>query len=302
MVGAEQTGAYGDEVRKLIAAVCVAAIALLPGCAKNREPNSLFDAAGYHVRGDKVYYLRAFPGDAFEITGADAASFQVLDGTYARDTSTVFVDGVALPNADAATFQVLDRPGFAKDANHVYRRDAVASDDPDGFAFLDADLTRDSTHVYWVDGSVLSDDPGHFEIVSTVDYYTYTKDLGAVHVNGSAIVGADPASFRVLRGAYSRDDETVFYFTDAMPTADAGSLEVLEGPYARDGGHAYWMGKAIPGADPASFQVLNANFECSADTSRAYYRDGVIADADPSTFPPGKSVTNCSETFISFSP
>ena len=60
------------------------------------------------------------------------------------------------------------------------------------------------------------------------------------------------------------------------------------------------MGKTIPGADPATFEVLNKNFECAADRAGAYYRNTVIATADPATFPPGRMATGCSETGISF--
>jgi hypothetical protein len=49
-------------MRRSIAAVCLVAVALLPACSGNEPPNSLFDSSGYHVRGDKVYYLTAFPG------------------------------------------------------------------------------------------------------------------------------------------------------------------------------------------------------------------------------------------------
>jgi hypothetical protein len=68
-------------MRRSIAALCVVAVALLPACSRNKPPNSLFDGAGYHVRGDKVYYLAAFPGRATEITGADPASFKVFGPT-----------------------------------------------------------------------------------------------------------------------------------------------------------------------------------------------------------------------------
>ena len=67
-----------------------------------------------------------------------------------------------------------------------------------------------------------------------------------------------------------------------------------------DCAHVYWMVKVIDGADPNSFRVLNADFVCSADSQRAYYRETVIANADPRTFPPDQHVTNCSETEISF--
>ena len=54
-------------MRRVIAALCVVAVALLPACGRNKPPNSLFDAAGYHVNGGKVYYLNAFPGKAFVV-------------------------------------------------------------------------------------------------------------------------------------------------------------------------------------------------------------------------------------------
>jgi len=60
------------------------------------------------------------------------------------------------------------------------------------------------------------------------------------------------------------------------------------------------MGKPVEGADPQTFRVLNTDFECSADARRAYYRNSVVAGADPSTFPPNRSVTRCDEASISF--
>jgi DKNYY family len=92
----------------------------------------------------------------------------------------------------------------------------------------------------------------------------------------------------------------VFYFTGQIPDADAVTFRALEGPYASDSRRVFWMGKTIDGADPATFRVLNAAFECSADQQHAYYRQSVIANTDPRTFPPGRAVTNCDETSVSF--
>jgi hypothetical protein len=289
-------------MRRLIAAVCVAMVAALPACGRDGTPNSLFDSAGYHVRGDAVFYLHTFPGKAAQIDGADAASFDPLDRTFAKDRSSVYVDGRPLPDADPNSFVLLDRPDFAKDADHVYQRDTVLSDDPAHFELLGGNLTKDGSAVYWSDGHVLSDDPAHFSIVSDSDYYLFTKDGRTVHVNGSPVVGADPATFGVLKGGYAQDDDGIFYFTDRIADADAPSFEVLDGPFASDARNAYWMGKAIPGADGSSFHVLNANFECAADRTRAYYRDKVIVDADPRSFPPEHAVTGCSENSVFFSP
>jgi hypothetical protein len=287
-------------MRRVIAAVCMVAVALLPACSRNKPPHSLFEAAGYHVRGDKVYYLDAFPGRARELEDADAASIEAVTSTYARDKSNVYFFGRPIPGADPLSFELLDRAGIFKDRNHVYLNDQPISDDPAHFQLLDGDLAKDSTSVYWSDGSVLSDDPTHFAIISNKDHYLYTKDSRIVHVNGNPIAGADPATFRVLQGAYAQDGQRVYYFTDPIADADAASFRPLEGPYAGDAQRAYWMGKPIAGADPSAFRVLNSDFECSSDQERAYYRDVVIANTDPRTFPPNRAVTRCDETSISF--
>ncbi|OBA91969.1 hypothetical protein A5662_21575 [Mycobacteriaceae bacterium 1482268.1] len=286
--------------RTSAAALCLLAAAILVACTRNGPPNSLFESAGYHIRGGTVYYLNAFPGKAFEIDGADAATFTALDNTYGRDRSTVFVNGHRLPNADAASFELLGRPGFAKDRDHVYHRDHPISDDPAHFALLEGELAKDSHSVYWSDGSVLSDDPAHFAVISDADHYLFTKDGRTVHVNGNPIDDADAGTFQVLQGAYARDKNRVFYFHQAIADADPSSFQTLDGPYARDATHVYWMGKVIAGADPATFRVLNADFECSADAQRAYHQQSVIAGADPQTFPSDRPVTNCSATSISF--
>jgi hypothetical protein len=286
-------------MRKSIAAVCLVAVALLPACSRNKAPNSLFDTAGYQVRGDKVYYLSAFPGKASEIA-ADAASFKAFDATYAKDRTNAYFDGHPIPGADATSFDVLNRSGFAKDRNHVYQLDRPISDDPAHFELIDGGLSKDTAAVYWTDGSVLSDDPAHFAIVSNNDHYLYTKDSHSIHVNGNPIPDADPTTFHVLQGAYAQDGRRIFYFTDPIIDADALSFRPLDGPYAGDARRVYWMGKAIDGAEPATFRVLNAAFECSADAARAYYRQTVIAGADPRTFPSGTAVTNCTEASISF--
>lgn len=287
-------------MRRSIAVLCLLAVALSPACSRNKPPNSLFDGGGYHVRGDKVYYLAAFPGKASEITGADPASFKAFDTTYAKDKFNAYFDGRAISGADATSFDVLPRSGFAKDRNHVYQLDRPISDDPAHFELLDGGLSKDTAAVYWTDGDVLSSDPSHFAIVSNNDHYLFTKDSRTVHVNGNPIPDADPVTFRVLQGAYAQDARHVFYFSGPVVDVDAASFHPLDGPYARDAHRVYWMGKVIDGADPATFRVLNAAFECSADASRAYYRQAAIAAADPRSFPPGRAVTNCTETSISF--
>src|SRR5215813_13305219 len=88
--------AHASMQRKSTAVLCLLAVAVLLSCSRNGPPNSLFESAGYHVRDGKVYYLNAFPGKAFEISGADAGSFESLDTTYGHDKSSVYFNGRGL--------------------------------------------------------------------------------------------------------------------------------------------------------------------------------------------------------------
>ena len=287
-------------MRTFIAATFVVAVALSGGCSTVDEPDSLVDRAGYHVRDDVVFYLNPFPGKAFEIDGADASTFEVIDGTYARDSEQVYLNGNPLPGAQPGSFELLDRPGFAKDSRRVYQHDQPISTDPGHFELLGGGLSLDRTRVYAPDGSVLSNDPLEFEIIADGDDYLFARDSGTVYVNNTPIRGASPDTFEVLSGGYSRDAEHVFYFDQAVAGAEMAGFRVVEGPYAVDYQRVYWMGKVIEGADPASFEVLNANFECSADADRVFYRQMEIPGVRPASLPPEASVTGCSATTLSF--
>jgi len=248
-----------------------------------------------------VYYLNAFPGNAFEIFGADAASFEAFDTTYARDKFNAHVNGKPLAGAAPSSFELLGRPGFAKDSRHVYQRDRPISSDPAHFEFLDGNLAKDSTVVYWSDGTVLSDDPVHFAIVSNTDHYLlFTKDSRTVRVNGKQIPGADPQTFRVLQGAYARDDRHVFYFTDQLTDAEAPSFRALEGPLRKR----------------LEKRLLNGKGDHrrrSGHVPRAQRRLRVLSRSDARLLPAishrrrgsrfvptGAAVTGCTQTSISF--
>lgn len=279
--------------------VACAVAMMLSSCSA--RPNSVIDDAGYHVRGDKVYYLSDFPGTAFQIPGADPASFHSYDSRFAGDRAAVYFQGRPVPGADPATFTLLPAlPGWAKDRSHVYHHDRAVSSDPEHFVVIGGGLAKDGAAVFWSDGSVVSQDPAHFSVIADDDHYLFTKDASAVEVNGTVIVDADPASFRVLQGGYARDARSIFYFIDRVDDADPATFQTLTGSYARDARHVYWMGAPIPGADSASFRVLNANLECSADARHAYYQDTVVAGADPQTFPAQRAVTACSVSAITF--
>ena len=183
-------------------------------------------ASGYSVHDGKVYWTSGLPARTQEVSGADAATFHDLDGTYARDKSRVYYDGAELSAADVSTFEVL-RSGWAKDRSHVWLRAQSISADPGHFELIAGEMAKDASAVYCHDGSVLSHDAAHFVRLSrSEDVLGFTKDSAAVYYYCSAIPDADPGSFVVL-------DDTDHCGADAT--------------------HAYHGSSVIPHADPRSF-------------------------------------------------
>ena len=282
------------------AALCLLAVAILVACTRNGPPNSLFESAGYHIRDGKVYYLNAFPGKAFEIDDADAATFKALDSTYGRDESHVFINGLPLPDADVATFELLDRPGCREGP-----RTRLPTRPRDQRRPCALRTTRRRAR-QGQSRRLLERRVGALRGPDALRHRLHRRPLPVhqgrpdrarqrqPHPRSRSLDIPSPA-----RGLRPRPPIRLLL----RPTDRRGGSVVvrpLDGPYASDSARVYWMGKAIDGADPSTFRVLNANFECSTDDQRAYYRQTVIASADPRTFPPDKAVTNCSETSISF--
>jgi hypothetical protein len=266
----------------------------------DQPPSTVTSNSGYYIRRTKVFYLGGFPSTAVEIYGADVNTFQIIDSVYAKDKSNVYFNGFVIPDSDPATFELLGT-WFSRDKNHVYVSGQIFTDDPENFEIIDGNIYIDSQHIYW-STTIISDDPQNLVVIGSFGFYTYFKDSQTVFVNGNAINGADLNTFEVINEGYSRDAENAFYFDELIPDADVESFEALEQQYAKDAAFAYWMGEPIPGSDPATFIVLNADFECTADATHAYYQDQQIQGFDPNSIPAGAHVNNCDLSTVYFTP
>jgi hypothetical protein len=98
--------------------------------------------------------------------------------------------------------------------------------------------------------------------------------------------GADPASYRLLRGNWGRDDHNVYVGADPVNPKDLGTFEILNSEWARDSRWYYpaKYGRYIPiqELDRATFQILDAGW--AKDCCRVFYYDRIVEGADPATF------------------
>ncbi len=259
-------------MRRLIVALAVSALLLVPACSPKV-------VGGYYFEDGKVYWTGGIDSSPREVAGADADSFHKLSSGYARDKSHAYYRGAQIAGADVATFDWLNH-GWAKDRNHIWAGTQPLSSDPEHFVMINSDLAKDGAAVFCKDREI-SDDPAHFEIVrfSPDDRnLDYTKDIRTVFYRCAAIPGTNAATFRRL-------NDSVFN-------------------YAVDDQRAYYQDRAIDGADPHTFRVLydTANEGCAGDAQHAYRWDTVIPDVNPRDFPLGKPVTGCDATQVTFGP
>ncbi|QIF01000.1 DKNYY domain-containing protein [Roseimicrobium sp. ORNL1] len=250
---------------------------LLSSCGDGKP--GAFDKAGYHVDGTKVWYLATWTAKPFEVVGADAASFKHPlpkgESIYAKDKNHVYLRARVVPGADPATFEMFDDE-YSRDAKFVYRGEERICDDSANFEVLGGNFVKNSKAVYrlYPKVEVQTTDVANFRKLAQSEYHSYFADTEHVYVNGIIVEGALPASFKVIKGGFGRDEKQAFYFSEPMPDGTLmDSFEVLDGPYARDGRRVYFMGKIVEGADPVTFEVTDAKFQRAKDAKNRYQQD-----------------------------
>lgn len=245
-------------------------------CNREKPPGAL-DRSGYHVRGSKIFFLPNWTSRAWEMEGVDLATFEFplpkgTDADYAKDKQNLYWRGHKVEGLDPKTFEILDS-GYARDARNVYRNGTLICDDAAHFETVSGNFVKNSHTVYRLHPSTtpVSHDPANFREIFAQDGYSYCADLKQVYVNGNPIPGADPATFRVLEGGYTRDAGQSFYFAQPMPEGtEIESLEILTGAYAKDAARVYHLGQVVAGADPATFIVTDDRFQRAKDAHQEY--------------------------------
>ena len=133
-------------------------------------------SSGYEVSGGKVYF-RTFDNlhwkvDRREVIGADPQTISTVSesgGRYGSDQHRVYFQGTYLTDADPGSFRILDwRRNFSRDANHVYWKSILLSDDTEHFQILSRGYSIDSRHVYFGSQIVEEADPKTFIVPGSV--------------------------------------------------------------------------------------------------------------------------------------
>ncbi len=120
----------------------------------------------------------------------------------------------------------------------------------------------------------------------------YAKDNSRVYFSGRPIVGAEVKSFQlikvdsqIIQDIYSRDDKNVYRGTQNLKISDPNSFKLFAGGYSLDSMYVYHDEVVVPGADPTSFQVIGKGYNWfGLDSQHVYYFGKILTDADALTF------------------
>lgn len=264
-------------------AALIAALGLLAGCALER---------GYESQGG-VWVYRVSTGNGTwrtPLAGVDGATFEVIDGYFARDAQRVYFHDQVVVGADPARLQVLSTT-VARDAQAVYcKGQRLEGSDPGSFRFLAEGYAADRAQVYWqcqrVDGAQAAS--FHFdgqlwrdrqrvyrlgERVEGINAATLQRHADGIWSQDGQVAcvglsclkdgsGVDLASFTVIGGVFARDRAGFLVaergiYPRRMAVRDPASFEVLGRFWARDAQTLYWTGVALPQARREGFVIRN---------------------------------------------
>jgi len=228
---------------------------------------------GYVITDNAVHY------EGKAIRGADVKSFKILnDDRYSTDKTSVYYYGRRIADARPESFRPLTK---------------MQTDNVNTAAFW-----RDEDGIYYNGKRIKDCDVNSFELINNL----YARDNRRVYFTDRVLVGAEPASFRLLDESIGTDGKAIYVSVKrSATTADLDSLTLVDGQYGyfyRDKDNVYlvFLMQDEPfvkaeGADPDTFTILERSY--ARDKNHVYFfgsyqgkgqRFIKLEGADPKTF------------------
>ena len=242
----------------------------------------------YAVENGKVLYKAGkFPNyGTTHIKEADPETFEVIKYPYAKDGNYVYLKGQIIKGANPKSFELMNMKWrYGKDDQAIYLRWEKLSEDLENFKMLDENVSLDGNQVYYWGDTLEQADPHTFEVLG--NYYYRDKNL--VYWKRGVVQGANPMSFELVKGdkQLGKDGDKLYRDGQAIDN----QYKRLSGVYTIDSKHAYYKDEIIADADPKSFEIVEVTngkkksyYKYAKDANKVYLENKVIPGADPSTF------------------
>lgn len=284
-------------------------IGLLFSCKKQVSPLS----KDYYKKGETIYFIPG--GNGFESgsrkTEADVNSFSVIKGVYARDKDTIYFMGCPQQFVDVKTFKL--RKNIPLDQDHVFhftgfhsataacskqQLTIVTGADRETYTTLDNNiptLSKDKTQ-YFYQYLPIDVDSATFEILNK----NFVKDKNRLYVvtqKNILPLNYTTCQVKVINQEYLiLDGKKLIYYQPyqgigvletALPSIN--KIKLLDRKTVIIDQLVLIEGKKFefPDVDASSFSLLEGiggNSFWSGDKNHIYYKEQLLAAADPKTF------------------
>lgn len=276
----------------LVLGLCVIGLSVYPAkdyiqaslsgdpCATKRLIMRGYSEFRTEVYGDVVCIAkdRGYESETYKwevLQGADAKTFENLDGEYSRDKDSVFYRGREI-EADPKTFEI----------EPEWKAEQMAN-----FIRGGTQYKRDSKNIYFEGQKVPVKDMGQFRLISFCDSYLCGTDGTSIFKEGKIVPGIDMGTLHTFGSCeYAVDKNHAYHSGEIIEEADANSFELYYDSqdkycYAYDKKYLYYKGKFVTESISSRLEEVNPGdpFSPERDAKNIYY-DGKRLDLDINTY------------------
>ena len=279
---------------------------------QNADLNTFEEVSKEYYRDkNNVFYYDNYDGDVKKVKGADAKTFEAIEGyALGRDKNAVYDRGKLIKGLDPVTFEDLNGD-FYKDKNGVYYEGMLMKgiDSKSFEPFVNYTHVKDKNGIYSfyqkenevvVEKVEISPEIDLKTLQPIENYSEYSKDKNNVYYHFKKIESADIKTFEPEGYSIGKDKMGVYYETRKVNGVDVNSFEVLKNDFFKDKNNVYYKNKKIEGADKNTFEltydfgsVVNGYY--SKDKNNVYYENKKLKGIDVKTF---KKISRLVDNFL----
>ena len=236
---------------------------------QNADLNTFEEVSKEYYRDkNNVYYYDNYDGDVKKVKGADAKTFEAIDGyALGRDKNAVYDKGKMIKGLDPVTFEDLNGD-FYKDKNGVYYEGMLMKgiDSKSFELFVNYTHVKDKNGIYSfyqkenevvVEKVEISPEIDLKTLQPIENYSEYSKDKNNVYYHFKKIEGADIKTFEPEGYSIGKDKMGVYYETRKVNGVDVNSFEVLKNDFFKDKNNVYYKNKKLEIFKPKNFEVID---------------------------------------------
>ena len=253
---------------------------------------------------NRVYYGTSL------ITGADRNTFQVLNNSWSKDSTSVYYRTSRIGGMNAATFVAINEE-YGHDATQYVRTyNAFGTYSVNALEILGAGYARVGSQIYYERNLISAADASSFQVVS--DYpHSIATDSNNLYIGNTIITGtsidmnsfkyynsrffgdnqniftpyfkaSDTASFKMIGSQYYRDANNVYYYPSTLrtathlATADPDQFTYMGGSYYKDNNEVFFDGNVLSGLDGSTTVVPLTRFKIAKDADTLYYQSALV--------------------------